>query len=470
MKGLYLVEPVVGLYAFSCFLIFPLTQQFVYRRLWKDITNTTYNEYDNVTMCANNSSSNGTSYQEEVQKQASLVSLYTELFTAIPQFIVTILLVAYSDRGGRKIAIIMPVIGTLLYITGILAISFFELNIYLIIGCSLVSSFFGGFGTFLGGCFAYVADISEYDRQKTLRLAGVDMILGVLGGAASLSTGYYLKAAGFNWPFLTSALGLIALLLYVFFVLEESVKKVPPDATRLDSPPQGLAIKQMFLDIYHVFAGGDCRFKATLIILLFAFTIFVFAHMGGVTPLTLYELNKPLCWTEIMIGYGSALGTMEFLTSFFGVMAFSYLKVPQTLIVLMGFLSFMAGMVMVSFAKTTQMMFLARIPMFLCVMPFPVLRSMMSKIVSKAKQGALFACISCAESIMSTVSIATFSSIYAATVAWYSGFAFLLCAGLCIIPSILIGVLIVMRVDFSSEDKTCEDHQGLIQEENNSGP
>ncbi|KAJ0061569.1 hypothetical protein NL108_005706, partial [Boleophthalmus pectinirostris] len=392
MKGVYLVEPAVGLYSFSAFLIFPLMQQFVYRRLWEDITNTTYPEFDNVTRCVKNSSSNETNHHEasetkpEVQKQASLLSLYSELFSAIPSFIVTILLVAYSDRGGRKIAIIMPVIGTLLYISGLLAISYFELNIYLTIVCSVVSSLFGGFGTFLGGCFAYVADISKNEHQKTIRLAGVDMILGVLAGVASLSTGYFLKAAGFNWPFITSLVGLLLLLLYVIFVLEETVKKAPPDASRLDTPPQVSAIKQMFYSIYHVFASGDCRFRTILIMLLVAFIIFAFADIGGVSLITLYELNEPLCWTSIMIGYGSALSTTVFLTSFFGVMAFSYCKVPQTIIVMVGFLSFILGMIMVSFTKTTEMMFLVRIPMLLAAMPFPVLRSMMSKIVSKAEQ------------------------------------------------------------------------------------
>lgn len=470
MKRLYLIEPVVGLYAFSCFLIFPLTQQFVYRRLWEDITNTTYPESDNVTRCDSTSESNGTNYQDEVQRQASLLSLYSELCTAIPSFIVTILLVSYSDRGGRKITLIMPVIGNLFYISGYLAISYFKLNIYLTIGCSLVSSLFGGFGTFLGGSFAYVADISKNDHQRTLRLAAVDMILGVLGGAAALSTGYYLKAAGFNWPFITAALGLILLLFYVIFLLEETVKNVPLDDSRLESPPQGLAVKQMFYSIYHLFAEGDHRHKATLIILLLTFIIFVFADMGGLSLITLYELNKPLCWTGIMIGYGSALGTMVLLTSFFGVMAFSKCQVPQTLIVLIGFLSFMVGMIMVSFAKTTEMMFIARVPMLLCAMPFPVLRSMMSKIISKTEQGALFACVSCLESITSTVAGVAYNSVYAATVAWYSGFAFLLSAGLCTIPSILIGVLIVMKVDFSFKDtKTSDDQEGLIYEGTDNG-
>lgn len=472
MKGLYLVEPAVGLYSFSCFLMYPLVQQYTYRRLWQDLTNTTYPASDNATRCAKNSSSNESSYHEEVQKQASLLSLYTDLFSAIPSFIVTILLVAYSDRGGRKITIMMPVIGTLLYVTGFLAISYFELNIYLTIGCSIVSSLFGGFGTFLGGCFSYVVDISESDNEKTLRMAGLDMILGVLAGAAALSTGFFLKATGFNWPFITSALGLCILLLYVVFILEETVKKVPSDSVPLNASQdtQDSAIKQMFYGIYRVFAGGDRRSKTILILLLIIFTTFAFADVGGISLLTLYELNKPLCWTEIMIGYGSALSTTVFLTSFFGVMAFSYCKIPQAIIVLVGLLSFILGAIMVSFAKTTEIMYLARLPMILSAMPFPVLRSMMSKLVSKAEQGALFACISCLESLTNTVSVAAFSSIYAATVSWYSGFVFLFSAGLCTIPVILIGVLLLMRVDFTKEGRESKlvvvDEQGLFQDQN----
>lgn len=64
MKGLFLVEPVVALYAFSSFLIYPLVQQYVYRRLWQDLTNTTYPISDNTSRCATNSSSNQSGYNE----------------------------------------------------------------------------------------------------------------------------------------------------------------------------------------------------------------------------------------------------------------------------------------------------------------------------------------------------------------------------------------------------------------------
>lgn len=63
MKGLFLVEPVVALYAFSAFLIYPLMQQYVYRRLWQQLTNTTYPISDNTSRCTDNSS-NQSSYHE----------------------------------------------------------------------------------------------------------------------------------------------------------------------------------------------------------------------------------------------------------------------------------------------------------------------------------------------------------------------------------------------------------------------
>ncbi|XP_040908249.1 solute carrier family 46 member 3 [Toxotes jaculatrix] len=467
MKGLFLVEPVVALFAFSSFLIYPLVQQYVYRRLWQELTNTTYPISDNTSRCAANSS-NHSSYNEEVQRQASLFSLYTELFSTIPSLVVTLMLVAYSDRGGRKIAIIMPLIGMLIYASAFLTVSFFELNVYLLIGSSLLSSLFGGLGTFLGGCFAYIADLCEDDRQKTLRMAGLDMMIGLLSGVASLSTGYFLRAAGFNWPFLTSALCQILTILYAVFILEETVKRPPADAVILDESSQRSALKQMIYGVYKMFTGASRRCKTVLSLLMLIFTSFSFAYMGGVTLMTLYELNEPLCWTEILIGYGSALSTTVFLISFVGVLAFTYCGVPQLLIVLMGILSVVTGMVLTAFAKTTLLMFLVRVPMLLSIMPFPVLRSMMSKVVSKSEQGALFALLSFLDSLTTNVSVAVFNSVYAATVAWYPGFIFLLAAGLCAIPLFVLGVVGVIGVDVAKEVKKPEADP--VEDQNDNSP
>lgn len=295
---------------------------------------------------------------QEVQRQASLFSLYAELLSTIPSMIVTLMLVAYSDRGGRKITIIMPLVGTLIYTLALLTVSFFELNVYLIIGASLVSSLFGGLGSFLGGCFAYIADLCEDGRQKTMRMAGVDMMIGLLSGVASISTGYFLNAAGFNWPFLTSILCQILNLLYAIFVLEETVTKPQADADSADSVTQRSTLKQMIFGVYEMFARASSRTRTVLALLILIFTSLSFAYFGGISLLTLYELNKPLCWSEILIGYGSALSFTVFLTSFLGVMLLTYFGVPQLAIVLIGILSIMAGMILLMFTKTTLMMFL----------------------------------------------------------------------------------------------------------------
>ncbi|XP_036381082.1 solute carrier family 46 member 3 [Megalops cyprinoides] len=447
MKGLYLVEPIVAIYAFASFLVFPLVQQYVYRRLWQELTNTTYPVADDISRCATNSS-NHSSYHEEVQKAASLFSLYSELFSMIPSLIVTLILVAYSDHRGRKITIILPLVGSLIYTISFLAISFFELNLYLLIASNFVSSLFGGVGTLLGGCFSYIADLCEDGKQKTLRMAGVDMVIGLLSGVASLSTGYFLRAAGFNWPFFTSSLFQFANLLYAIFVLEETMR--PPDPLLAPEGPSRPAMQKLVYGVYQLFAAASRRRNTLVVLLLLTFTFYCFANMGGMSMITLYELNEPLCWSEILIGYGSALSTIVFITSFIGVSVFSRCLGNGT-IVFIGLLSVMSGLVMVAFAKTTLMMFLVRVPMLLAIMPAPVLRSMMSKAVSKSEQGALFACVAFLESLSSNVAFAVFSSLYAATVAWYSGFCFLLAAGLCLIPMALLGAVGLVGPDEPKE-------------------
>lgn len=451
MKGLYFVEPVVAIYAFASFMLYPLVQQYVYRRLWLEITNSSYPVSDNTSPCAANSS-NHTGQQEEVQKVASLFSMYSELFSMIPSLVMTLLLVAYSDQCGRKMTITMPLIGSLIYTFSFLAVSFFELNIYLLIAGNFASALFGGVGTMLGGCFTYVADLCDNGQQKTLRMAVVDMVIGFMAGVAAISTGYFLRTAGFNWPFFTSAILQLVNLLYVIFILEET--KVV-DKSEIVACCQ--ALQRLASGIYNLFAGEHSKRSWILVLMILTFSAFSFSNTGGLSVITLYELNKPLCWSEILVGYGSAASTTVFITSFIGVYMFSRC-LSNIAIIYIGILSVVIGMTMTAFAKTTLMMFLVRIPSMFAIMPFPVLRSMMSKVVSKSEQGALFACVAVMENLVSNVASAVFSSIYAATVAWCPGFIFLLGAGLCIIPMSLVGILRCIHPEDSN------DTEGLLSE------
>lgn len=281
--------------------------------------------------------------------------MYSEIFSMIPNLLVTLVLVAYSDQRGRKISIIFPLIGSLVYCLCLLAVSIFELNLYLLIAASVLSSFFGGIGTILGGSFSYVADLWEDGKKKMLRMAGLDMMLGLLSGVALISSGYFLHDAGFSWPFFTAAMFHLLNLVYAVFILEES--RVIDSVACAETDTHML--QKLTLGIYHLFARGSRRRNSLLALLIIIFCSFSFVNFGGLSLITLYELNEPLCWNEILIGYGSALSTAVFVVSFVGLYVLSRC-LSDTTIIFIGMLSIFTGLVMMAFIKTTLLMFLGK--------------------------------------------------------------------------------------------------------------
>uniref|UniRef100_A0A671P6Q5 Solute carrier family 46 member 3-like n=1 Tax=Sinocyclocheilus anshuiensis TaxID=1608454 RepID=A0A671P6Q5_9TELE len=431
--------PAVGLYAFAMFMIYPLLQQYVYRRLWFELSGTTY-PAESLSHCSNNHSY--VTIHQAVQKGTSIFLLKSELCFLIPSLISALLLVSYSDYCGRKVAIVPPLVGDTLFALCYVLVSRFSFSLNYLLAASFLSGLMGGPTTLIGGCFAYVADLcgEDLEGQKTVRMARLDMILGVLTGLASLCTGFYIKAAGFTWPFLTAVFLHLINLFYVLVVLKESLVLPNPslsssghlasEAPRLN---QSQALTARLQGVYLLFAASKRRRNIVLLLMLAAFV----ALQGGMSIFILYELNTPLCWSEVFVGYGSALSTAIYLVSFAGVALLSrYL--PDAYIILLGLMSVAAGLIMAAFAKSTLLMFLVRLPLLLSIMPTPVLRSMMSKIVSGSEQGAMFACVAFVEMLSVGVSFTMFSSIYAATLSWFSGFSFLLAAGLTLIPAVLI--------------------------------
>ncbi|XP_061106353.1 lysosomal proton-coupled steroid conjugate and bile acid symporter SLC46A3 [Conger conger] len=446
MRRLYLVEPVVGVYAFAMFMTYPLLQQYIYRRLWEQVTGSPYTSSLNSSHCEDNNS-NLSRQHEEVQREASLFFLYSELCFLFPSLVMSLLLVSFSDRCGRKLAIVTPLVGDFQFALTYFLVSHFSLDLNLVLASAFVMGLTGGPTTLIGGSFAYVADVCS-SGQKTVRMAALDMLLGVLCGLASFCTGFFIRAAGFSWPFLTAALLHLLNLAYVLCLLGETVEA--PASPVAGGRSTREALRGRFQSVYLLFAASSRRRNTLLLLALLAFTFYKVAKMGGMSIFILYELNAPLCWTELLVGYGSALSTAIFVGSFVGVYVLSRC-LRDVYIVLLGLLSVAVGMLMTAFAKTTLLMFLVRVPLLFSVMPAPVLRSMMSKIVLSSEQGALFACVAFVEMLSVGIALIVFSSTYASTVSWFSGFSFLLASGLTLIPMALIGSVVCLRLDMDGE-------------------
>ncbi|XP_018410979.1 PREDICTED: solute carrier family 46 member 3 [Nanorana parkeri] len=453
MARLQLVEPVMAIYCFASFLSFPIIGQYIYHRMWENEFNTTVTFSDNVSHCETNQSNPSYIHQKEVQKRASMFSTTLDLSSLIPSLLMALILVSYGDYHGRKASLLLPSIGGLVTIVAYCSAAFFELPLEILYLSSVFSGFLGGFATFIGGCFSYIADIAKDVQNKNIRIAFIDMVLGVSSGVAGITSGYIITTMGFKWSFAIPAILHIINILYIIFLLEETVKRSEFYQPVLSKE----GFKELFSGVFLLFKHSSCKKRMTISLLLFAFMAFLFANFGAVTLFTLYELDSPLCWDPVLIGWGSALSTFCFVGSFLGVYLLTRC-LKDAYIVFIGITSWIAGIVMAAFATTTTTMMLVRVPLLFSAMPLPVIRSMMSKVVLENEQGALFACIACLESLTGSLTIAIFNSIYAATVLWFPGFCFLLSAGLSLIPFGVVWFLLC--VDYEEKD-----HVLLVNEE-----
>uniref|UniRef100_A0AAY5F1E1 Solute carrier family 46 member 3 n=1 Tax=Electrophorus electricus TaxID=8005 RepID=A0AAY5F1E1_ELEEL len=460
------IELVVGLHALAMFMTYPLLQQYVHQRLWQQLGGYAYSTSMDRSLCTSNSS-NLSLHQvslQAVQRETSRFLLHSELCFLLPGLVSSLFLVSYSDWRGRKAAIVPPLVGDLLFTLTYFVVSRFSLSLGYLLGASFLAGILGGPGSLIGGCFCYVADRSAEGppESRTVRMARLDAVLGTLSGLGSLCTGFYVRAAGFSWPFLSASALHLLNLLYVLAILQEPSARPghgpapkpsasgPRSATEPTHLSPAQAIAGRLQGIYLLFASSTQRRNTGLLLMLSAFSFYKVSKLGGMSMVILYELNAPLCWSEVLIGYGAALSTLIYLSSFAGVAVLSR-WLPDPCITLLGMFSLASGLCLAAFAKTTLLMFLVRLPLLLSIMPAPVMRSMMSKLVRSSEQGTVFACVAFVEMLSMAVALPLFTSTYAATVSWFSGFSFLLAASLTLIPAILIGTTLWLRLDVGEE-------------------
>ncbi|XP_006832007.1 PREDICTED: solute carrier family 46 member 3 [Chrysochloris asiatica] len=453
MKILF-VEPAIFLNAFAMSLTVPLTTQYVYRRIWEETSNHTIPFNNSISECEKNKTSPIFVFQEEVQKKASLFSLQLDLSGLIPGLVSTYILLATSDHQGRKLPLVLSTVGSLATSVWLCLLAYLALPFQLLIASTFIGALCGNYTTFWGACFAYIVDQCKEEKQKTIRIAIVDFILGLITGLTALSSGYFIRGLGFIWSFLIVTLVIAVNLIYILFFLGVPVRETPSQHTSLSCRE---ALRNLFYQTYMLFKNTSGRRKSLLCLLLFTMIAYFLVIVGTSPIFVLYELDSPLCWDEVFIGYGSALGSVSFASSFLGIWLFSYCM-EDIHLALIGLFTTAGGMVMTAFSRTTTMMLLVRLLFIFAVVPLSVLRSMLSKVVSSTEQGTLFACIAVLETLGGAVAISAYNGLYSATVAWFPGFTFLLSAALLLIPA--ISLCVVSCTDWNRSSYTL-----LVQEE-----
>ncbi|XP_072326241.1 proton-coupled folate transporter-like [Scyliorhinus torazame] len=365
------VEPLLFLSMMALALQAPLSTQYIFHRVSEQLGFS-----GNRSRGCNSSAGPEAQLEQAVEVMTSHWNLYINLGGFAVGLFSATLLGPWSDRVGRRPILILPGIGLTMQAAIYLIVMYQKLPVsYFLIG-RLLSGLLGDFNTILAGCFSYIADISDKE-SRTFRVAVLEACLGIAGMFGSVIGGQWSKAQGYVNPFwLVLALNL-ATVAYAFAFVPESVTQ---------KGPSKLFTTEHYRSVYRLYTRGQeavCRHR----LCLFALSLFVVVtvHFGVKDILILFELSSPLCWQSDLIGYGSAVEHLTYLSSLLGLKAMQ-VCLQDSWIAEIGLLSNMAGLVTFSVAATSSVMFTGYGVRFLAMATTPVIRSKLSKLADVTEQ------------------------------------------------------------------------------------
>ncbi|CAH2293601.1 thymic stromal cotransporter homolog [Pelobates cultripes] len=418
---------------------------------------TVRNHYNKTTLSSNSSS------EDALQKAISNFYITYNVIMGLTPMLSAYILAKLGERISGKILICVPLAGYLVSRLFLLFVILWDWPIEVIFGSAALNGLTGWFTTYWAGVMAWASQSSSESR-RSLRLIIIEMVYGLAGFVGSLVSGHIFIDLN-----LAKRQGVIlaccSTSCYAFCVLYSIFILKMPDSTviiaekinhenehvqeNLNVPINSEYTEQSrLLDNKLIGISTPHRLNGTpsklILILLFMSAILLnVASIGAEDVINVFVLKKPLSWGPVEVGYGYAALYVTCITSFLGVLVFSKCFGDPGLIVI-GILSFSAGILIMAFVQWTYMYYVARAVMMFSLIPTPTIRSMISKHVEGSSYGKIFVVLQLGIEIVGVSSSAGFNKLYQATLDWYSGFCFIVFSSLgfvSIIPIIITACL-----------------------------
>ncbi|KAK6182078.1 hypothetical protein SNE40_009842 [Patella caerulea] len=448
LKNLILINVVILLVSIGTCIMSIVLPQYVYKRVGEELySNVTLKHFKNQSLCFRNISDPNYKIQVNVQETTSDRLTQLILFNSIPAIFTVAILGAYVDYLGRKTILIMALFGHFARNLCLTLVALWNLSIdymYLYIGFGL-DAICGGFCALLLLGYVFTADHTQTSESRTFAMG----VLAVSNGLASclgyILTGYLIERLGFFYPMLISSLlNCISLGLTVIFV-SETLERRPNSCI---SPQKGLS--NVFGFYYSkVYDGRRGIFWLAMLGFLFS----VISTVGGSNIMTLFVFDSPLCWDPIKLGWYNTVGMG--VINIFGMATLRLMQVffSEGTIALIGSISIAAYDIYLGFCYTDWMLYCAPLFALFSFGTYPVIRSIISQMVTKERQGSIFASIAFIEAMCYASGSPVFSYIYKATVGNFKGAVFQVMAAMHFIAFIMYLLLIKRRNSYSKRQE-----------------
>ncbi|XP_076653091.1 putative peptidoglycan muropeptide transporter SLC46 [Halictus rubicundus] len=326
----------------------------------------------------------------------------------------------WSDRRGRKLLLIMGLVGKFVYSFMIVINSLMDTwNLNTVVyTATLPMGMLGGDVAIFGSCFAYLSDISSV-KQRTMRIMLLDVVyLSTMPTGVALGSYLYthIVKASYTNMFIINASLLILSIVYSLIVLKWQT--LPQQQSLL-----GTNLITDFFDKEHVVAITKTLTKprrnhGKLHLWLLLTIMMLYTFQRDEKPMSYLYTQLKFKWDVVKFSnFRTFQSTTFVLAMLIGVPLMSkLLKIKDTIIVTIGAISHAAGRIVFVFAKVPELFYAGAGVAALGPIVAPVLRSMTSKLVPEEERGKVFAMLSVCDNAVPLFSGVLYSQLYNATI------------------------------------------------------
>ncbi|XP_070558347.1 proton-coupled folate transporter-like [Ptychodera flava] len=372
-------------------------------------------------------------YEREntIQSESSYWILYFDVVSYALSIFTAPLIGSYSDKAGRKIACMVPCGGLSIYCAVYLTVISLNLPLEYLFIAEAMRGATGNFFTALSGFFAFIADVTT-KQQRTYRIVIVQFLTIFAASFSQVGIGFLIAKQGFGLPFMLALILIVLTVLYTIFLTQETI---------IYDPNQRFHMMEQLRDIRNLFKDNT-QGRRWRLIAIFSNNIIITLVVNSALGLTvLYVTAYPFCWSTILIGF--YVGTTLLFNALGMVVGGKLLSccLSDLGMIQAAIVSYIASLLLVAFAFTPAIMFIAAVVGAISFLAIPIFRAKISKIVRESEQGTAFATAGCFESIGMCFSPVIFNTIYAETVDELPGLVFLTMACLLVVAIVITAVL-----------------------------
>uniref|UniRef100_A0A1I8GK01 MFS domain-containing protein n=1 Tax=Macrostomum lignano TaxID=282301 RepID=A0A1I8GK01_9PLAT len=348
--------------------------------------------------------------------RASSWILYRDILAAVGAVISIPLLSSSSDRHGRKVALVLPCLGTLAESVVSLCVIWFRLPLICMLIAAAVSGLCGGIGCLFSGALAYLADITAA-KSRPMRIAVLEALTGIGGAGSCVLVGWWIRWQGFLIPhaFCTSLYVLTAL--FCIFVVPEVRRAAESQHQQPSSSIRRLLVEPLS-DLASLMSMPH-SLPTVYALVLSGLALYCAAFFGTVDLTVLYSMNFPFCLDSVLIGYFSAARQVALqIGMLFAVSLCRRLGLSTLTIASIGTVSTAAGDVLLAMATDRRLLWLSIAASVAAACPVPMYRAFVSMVTPADKQGCAFSLFGVLQMLFYLFGNLAYTSVYRAALVW----------------------------------------------------